>query len=134
MPITVLDAVGLSVCVGAEKALKLGIRRGPCNIVGTITAVGGGTIRDAHRRIPTVLRSELYAIPALIGAGRAAAATSLLPGHTARAGCGGGACDPDDRRPLRPTRRSHRAPLTDAWIADRARFPPGDLCTGGPQR
>ena len=44
-------------------------------IVGTITAVGGGTIRDVMiRRIPTVLSSELYAIPALIGAGCAVAA------------------------------------------------------------
>ena len=47
-------------------------------IVGTITAVGGGTIRDVMiRRIPTVLSSELYAIPALIGAGCAAAAHGL---------------------------------------------------------
>lgn len=45
-------------------------------IVGTITAVGGGTIRDMMiGRIPTVLRSELYAIPAL--AGCTAAATRL---------------------------------------------------------
>ncbi|WP_198645788.1 TRIC cation channel family protein [Staphylococcus chromogenes] len=36
-------------------------------MVGTVTAVGGGTIRDVMiGRIPTVLRSELYAIPALI--------------------------------------------------------------------
>ena len=38
-------------------------------ILGAITGVGGGTVRDAlTQRIPTVLRSELYAIPALIGA------------------------------------------------------------------
>jgi uncharacterized membrane protein YeiH len=40
--------------------------------------VGGGTIRDVMiGRIPTVLRSELYAIPALIGAGCAAAADGM---------------------------------------------------------
>ena len=64
--------------LGAEKALNLGFGVVQAMIVGTITAVGGGTIRDVMiGRIPTVLRSELYAIPALIGAGCAAAATSL---------------------------------------------------------
>ena len=77
MTITVLDAVGLSVfaVLGADKALSLGFGVVQAVIVGTITAVGGGTIRDVMiRRIPTVLSSELYAIPALIGAGCAAAA------------------------------------------------------------
>src|SRR4051812_2611362 len=51
--------------------------------VGTITAVGGGTIRDVMiRRIPTVLSSELYAIPALIGAGCAATAHGFGYGGT----------------------------------------------------
>ena len=74
MAITVLDAVGLSVfaVLGANKALSLGFGVVQALIVGTITAVGGGTIRDV--RIPTVLSSELSAIPALIGAGCAAAA------------------------------------------------------------
>jgi Predicted membrane protein len=69
--ITVLDAVGLSVfaVLGAYKALDLGFGIVQAVIVGTVTAVGGGTIRDVLiGRIPTVLRSELYAIPALIGA------------------------------------------------------------------
>ena len=61
--------------LGANKALSLGFGVVQALIVGTITAVGGGTIRDVMiRRIPTVLSSELYAIPALIGAGCAAAA------------------------------------------------------------
>ncbi|MGE2721432.1 trimeric intracellular cation channel family protein [Mycolicibacterium celeriflavum] len=69
--ITILDAVGLSVfaVLGAYKALDLGFGIVQAVIVGTITGVGGGTIRDVLiGRIPTVLRSELYAIPALIGA------------------------------------------------------------------
>jgi uncharacterized membrane protein YeiH len=76
MAITVLDAVGLSVfaVLSAYKALNMGFGVPQAMIVGTITAVGGGTIRDVLiGRIPTVLRSELYAIPALIGAGCAAA-------------------------------------------------------------
>lgn len=82
MPIVVLDAVGLSVfaVLSAYKALDMGFGVLQAVIVGTITAVGGGTIRDVMiGRIPTVLRSELYAIPALIGAGCAAAAHSA--GH-----------------------------------------------------
>jgi uncharacterized membrane protein YeiH len=77
MVITVLDAVGLSVfaVLGANKALDMGFGVVQAVVVGTITAVGGGTIRDIMiQRIPTVLRSELYAIPALIGAGCAATA------------------------------------------------------------
>ena len=95
MPITVLDAVGLSVfaVLGAEKALNLGFGVVQAMLVGTITAVGGGTIRDVMiGRIPTVLRSELYAIPALIGAGCAAAAIKMgyqgvLPALGAAAVC-----------------------------------------------
>ncbi|KRD15325.1 hypothetical protein ASE48_28800 [Mycobacterium sp. Root265] len=82
LPITVLDAIGLSVfsVLAAYKALDLGFGVPQAIIVGTVTAVGGGTIRDVMiGRIPTVLRSELYAIPALIGAGCAAAGHSL--GH-----------------------------------------------------
>ncbi|OMB92966.1 hypothetical protein A5733_17395 [Mycobacterium sp. NS-7484] len=82
MTITVLDAIGLSVfaVLAAYKALDLGFGVPQAMIVGTVTAVGGGTIRDVMiGRIPTVLRSELYAIPALIGAGFAAA--GYLLGH-----------------------------------------------------
>lgn len=81
MPITVLDAVGLSVfaVLGAEKALNLGFGGAQAVIVGAITAVGGGTIRDVLiGQIPTVLRSELYAIPALIGALGAVIASGVV--------------------------------------------------------
>lgn len=70
-PIMVLDAVGLGFFAvsGATKALGLGFGLGQAVILGAITAVGGGTIRDVLiREIPSVLHSGLYAIPALIGA------------------------------------------------------------------
>src|SRR5581483_4809632 len=39
-------------------------------ILGAITGIGGGMLRDVLvRQIPTVLRGGLYAIPALVGAG-----------------------------------------------------------------
>lgn len=70
-PIFVLDAAGLSLFAvsGALKSLELGVGPVQAVILGAITAVGGGTIRDVLiGRIPIVLRSELYAIPALAGA------------------------------------------------------------------
>lgn len=69
--ITILDAAGLSLfaVTGASKALGLGLGPVQAIILGAITGVGGGTLRDVlTRRVPTVLRSELYAIPALAGA------------------------------------------------------------------
>lgn len=71
VPMVVLDAIGLSLfCVtGAQKALQFGLDPAAAIIVGTIAAVGGGTIRDSMiGRVPSVLTSGLYAIPALIGA------------------------------------------------------------------
>src|SRR4051795_4888135 len=70
-PITVLDAAGLSLfaVTGASKALSAGLGPAQAAILGAITGVGGGTLRDVLiRQIPSVLSSGLYAIPALIGA------------------------------------------------------------------
>jgi uncharacterized membrane protein YeiH len=54
---------------GASKALEYGLGAGQAVILGALTGVGGGTLRDVLvRRIPAVLHSGLYAIPALIGA------------------------------------------------------------------
>jgi len=70
-PITVLDAAGLSLfaVIGASKALDFGLGAGQAVLLGAITGVGGGTLRDVLvRRVPAVLQSGLYAIPAIIGA------------------------------------------------------------------
>jgi uncharacterized membrane protein YeiH len=70
-PITLLDAAGLSLfaVTGASKAIVHGLGPAQAVILGTITGVGGGTIRDVLiRQVPSVLRSGLYAIPALVGA------------------------------------------------------------------
>ncbi len=80
LPINVLDAIGLSVfaVIGASKAVAYGLGVGPAIILGAVTGVGGGTIRDTLvRQIPSVLRSELYAIPALIAASLTVAAVHL---------------------------------------------------------
>jgi uncharacterized membrane protein YeiH len=77
--IDVLDAAGLSLfaVTGASKALELGLGPVQAIILGTVTAVGGGTVRDVLiREVPSVLSSGLYAIPALVGAALAVGATS----------------------------------------------------------
>lgn len=70
-PIEVLDAVGLSVfaVTGASKAMEFGLGPAQAIILGAITGVGGGTIRDTLvGKIPSVMSEGLYAIPALVGA------------------------------------------------------------------
>ena len=79
-PINMLDAVGLSffAVTGASKALAFGLGPAQAVILGAVTAVGGGTLRDVlTKRVPNVLRSELYAIPALIAATIVVVATTF---------------------------------------------------------
>ncbi|WP_116246670.1 trimeric intracellular cation channel family protein [Nocardiopsis sp. FIRDI 009] len=73
-PILLFDAAGLSLfaVIGATKALELGVGPLQATILGALSAVGGGTVRDVLiNRVPTVLSadSRLYAIPAMLGAG-----------------------------------------------------------------
>jgi uncharacterized membrane protein YeiH len=70
-PILVLDAAGLALfCVtGASTALDHRVGAVEAVVLGAITGIGGGVLRDLLvREIPVVLRSGLYAIPALAGA------------------------------------------------------------------
>ena len=76
-PIDALDAAGLALfCVtGAATALAHGLGVAEAVVLGAITGIGGGMVRDILvREIPTVLRGGLYAIPALVGAGIVVAA------------------------------------------------------------
>jgi uncharacterized membrane protein YeiH len=69
--IQVLDAAGLALfCVtGATTALNDDVAAVPAIVVGVITAVGGGLLRDVLvGRVPMVLHSDFYAVPALVGA------------------------------------------------------------------
>jgi uncharacterized membrane protein YeiH len=70
-PILILDAGGLALfCVtGASTALDYRVAPVPAIVLGAITGIGGGVLRDILlREVPVVLRTGLYAIPALIGA------------------------------------------------------------------
>jgi uncharacterized membrane protein YeiH len=69
--IVTLDAAGLALfaVAGAAKALDYNIHPFLATLMGGITGVGGGTIRDILlARIPSVLRSDVYAVAALAGA------------------------------------------------------------------
>lgn len=70
-PILVFDAGGLALfCVtGAATALDHHVGPVEAVVLGAITGVGGGALRDVLvREVPVVLRTGLYAIPALLGA------------------------------------------------------------------
>ncbi|HXB21518.1 MAG TPA: TRIC cation channel family protein [Candidatus Solibacter sp.] len=62
-------ALGLFAVAGSTRALDAGLRRLPALLLGAITAVGGGSIRDVlSGRTPKIFeRGELYAIAAAFG-------------------------------------------------------------------
>jgi uncharacterized membrane protein YeiH len=72
-PVLVFDAAGLGLfcVVGAAKSMDAGLQPASAVLLGTITAVGGGVIRDVlAREVPAVFRPDtaLTAIPATAGA------------------------------------------------------------------
>jgi len=70
-PVLVFDAAGLALFAVAGAGKALAFHAGPvaATLLGMLTGVGGGMMRDVLvREIPTILRTELYAVAALIGA------------------------------------------------------------------
>lgn len=74
--INVFDAAGLALfgVAGALKAMDYGLGPLPATLMGLVTGVGGGMLRDLLTgRVPAVMqRGELYAIPTAAGAAVAA--------------------------------------------------------------
>jgi uncharacterized membrane protein YeiH len=69
--VLVLDAAGLGLftVTATQKSLDAGLGWAAACVVGVITGIGGGVIRDVLlRQIPVVLRREIYAVAAAIGA------------------------------------------------------------------
>ncbi len=69
--VLVFDALGLGFysVIGAQKALVYGANAGMAVLLGVATAVGGGVARDVLlTRVPLILRTEVYALAALVGA------------------------------------------------------------------
>jgi len=70
--ILIFDAAGLALfaVAGAEKALAHGLNPLMAALLGMLTGIGGGIVRDLLvARTPAVLQSDLYAVAALAGAG-----------------------------------------------------------------
>jgi uncharacterized membrane protein YeiH len=77
-PVLVFDAAGLALFVvsGAQKALAFGLNPVMAALLGMLTGVGGGMMRDLLlAEIPTVLRTDLYAVAGL--------AVHVVRGHRA---------------------------------------------------
>jgi uncharacterized membrane protein YeiH len=93
--IQVLDAAGLAIfaIAGTEKALLHKMNPLVAALLGTITGVGGGTIRDVLlNQVPTVLRFEVYASAALLGSICMIVATKVRVRATWAASLGGVFC------------------------------------------
>jgi uncharacterized membrane protein YeiH len=70
-PVLLFDAAGLALfaVAGTEKALTFGLNPVMAALLGMLTGIGGGMARDVLlAEIPTVLRSDFYAVAALAGA------------------------------------------------------------------
>jgi uncharacterized membrane protein YeiH len=70
-PVRLFDAVGLALfaVTGTEKALHHGLGGLSAALLGMVTAIGGGVVRDVLlAEVPVVLRSDIYAVAALAGA------------------------------------------------------------------
>lgn len=79
-PVLVFDAMGLGLfaVTGCRKALEAGLDPAASVLLGVLTAVGGGVVRDLLvAEVPRVLREEIYALAALVGAGLFAAGLHL---------------------------------------------------------
>lgn len=70
-PVMVFDALGLGLfaVTGCRKGLEYGLDPVACVLLGVLTAVGGGLVRDLLvTEVPRVLREEIYALAAFVGA------------------------------------------------------------------
>ena len=70
-PVRMFDAMGLALfaVAGTQKALEYGISPPMAAAMGMLTGIGGGVARDVLlAQVPLVLRAELYAVAALVGA------------------------------------------------------------------
>ncbi len=69
--VLIFDAAGLALfaVVGTQKALGYGVNPVTAPLLGMLTGIGGGMLRDVLvAEIPHVLRADLYAVTALAGA------------------------------------------------------------------
>lgn len=70
-PVLLFDGAGLALFAvsGGQKALAFGLAPVMAALLGMLTGIGGGIAREVLlAEVPTVLRSEIYAVAALAGA------------------------------------------------------------------
>jgi uncharacterized membrane protein YeiH len=80
-PVLLFDAIGLGLfaVTGTQKALNSGVDWPMAAVLGMISGIGGGMMRDVlTAQVPSVLCSDLYAVAALAGA------LVVVAGDTAR--------------------------------------------------
>ena len=109
--VTVFDAFGLALfCVtGALKAVSYGLGPVPAALMGMVTGIGGGILRDVLAgRVPVIFDGVLYATPALAGAAVAVVLDRLGLPVWVIASAGSGTCV---AWRLLALRRGWRAPL-----------------------
>ena len=69
--VTAFDAAGLAIftVTGTSIALVAQLNPVPATLLGMLTGIGGGALRDIlAAEVPLVLRSEIYAVASLLGA------------------------------------------------------------------
>lgn len=93
--VLVFDAAGLALfaVAGTQKALGYNLNPVMAALLGVLTGVGGGMLRDVLiAQVPTVLRAELYAVAALAGAVVVVVGHVLNLPPTVMAATGAGLC------------------------------------------
>jgi uncharacterized membrane protein YeiH len=124
--VLLFDAAGLATfaVAGTQKALAYDVHPVAAALLGMLTGIGGGMMRDLLvKEIPVVLRADFYAVAALAGAAVVGAGHLLHwpPVPTALAG----ACVCFFMR-LSAIRRGWRLPVAEGHHSPRAPDSPGD--------
>ena len=94
-PVLLFDAAGLSffAVAGAQKAIEFGLSPVMSALLGMLTGIGGGMMRNVLlAEIPQVLCSDLYAVAALAGASIVVIGDMLGLPYSASALAGGTLC------------------------------------------
>ena len=94
-PVQIFDALGLGLFAisGAGKAIAFHLGPGAAILMGVLTAIGGGMVRDVLvAEVPVVFTAELYAVAALAGASVVVVGNSIFPSSVPMAAIGGTTC------------------------------------------
>ncbi|MFC3676791.1 trimeric intracellular cation channel family protein [Ferrovibrio xuzhouensis] len=94
-PVQVFDAAGLALfaVLGTQKALLFDINPLAAAMLGIMSGIGGGMLRDVLlAQVPQVLKAEVYAVAALAGAAVVVAADALGLPPVAGVAAGGLLC------------------------------------------